>query len=148
MLFTVPMGRSFFGWGTGIEFGLVGCLKMWWLPVTRFSTHPAASSSRINSLLCTSASLRRSRRQNHNPRVIFFKKKDTPSVIFSTDHPAMAFLSDVSRHRSRQPVQPPPPTPQGVSGGWKLGQCRAPGQPEPSVPRQWTTLTGRRGLDP
>lgn len=28
MLFTVPKGRSFLGCGTGIEFGLLGCLKM------------------------------------------------------------------------------------------------------------------------
>jgi len=53
MLLMVPSGRSFFGCGTGIEWGLLGWTKTWWLPLIRCSIQPAASSSAIKSLLFT-----------------------------------------------------------------------------------------------
>jgi hypothetical protein len=44
MLFTVPIGRSFFGWGTVTLPFLVGCVNWWCDPTVLVSTQPSALS--------------------------------------------------------------------------------------------------------
>ena len=49
MLFSVPSGMSFRGWGTVTIPTFVGCLKCWCEPFVRASAHPSARSLRITS---------------------------------------------------------------------------------------------------
>lgn len=54
MLFSVPSGMSFRGWGTVTMPTFVGCLKCWCEPLVRARAHPSARSLRITSAEVTS----------------------------------------------------------------------------------------------
>src|SRR5689334_21309443 len=62
MLFSVPSGMSFCGWGTVTMPTFVGCLKCWCEPLVRASAHPSARSLQITSAEVTS--------EDYNLRVV------------------------------------------------------------------------------